>query len=406
MSLRRMAGLALALSMAIVPYTLWPVGASASGGTLFAITGPGQSVLSRVDPVNGTITPLTADLGGPNQGQLGTITGDPATHRIFAVRTTVSFDNNGNFLVTNEVLTIDSQTGQVLTVSPDIGKPVSQIAFDSISGVLYLMSFNAVYRLNPTTGATALVANLGDLGPTIMSMVVLPGGNTMLINSESAGFGNSDQILSVNTQNGTVTTGPQLTQLVRIVAYDANAGALVGASECCPRQLLRIDPVTGAETPVAAFSNSNDQGLQFAMAVDPSSNTVFMDLQTFTGFTSTESQIVTVNDQSGATGVSPLINDIVWSEYFEPVVMTAESIKSDVRQALASGGITQAGVAESLLAKLNAASAARSRGQCSTASANYRAFLNDVKAQTGKDISAGTANTLSIDAQYLMAHCP
>jgi len=86
--------------------------------------------------------------------------------------------------------------------------------------------------------------------------------------------------------------------------------------------------------------------------------------------------------------------------------MTAESIKSDVRQALASGGITQAGVAESLLAKLNAASAARSRGQCSTASANYRAFLNDVKAQTGKDISAGTANTLSIDAQYLMAHCP
>jgi hypothetical protein len=93
--------------------------------------------------------------------------------------------------------------------------------------------------------------------------------------------------------------------------------------------------------------------------------------------------------------------------YFEtPVVITPESIKADVRSALASGAITNAGVASSLLAKLNAAETARSRGQCMTAGNDYRAFIAEVNALRGKMVAAATANQLMSEARFLVTNCP
>src|SRR2546421_9259720 len=103
----RIRGTLAAVSVALVPLLLQPANAGAtSPGTLFAVTGPNQSVLSRLDPVSGTITPVE-DLAGPDQGQLVSITGDPATHRIFGFRTSVSIDQNGGFIVKSQVLTIN-----------------------------------------------------------------------------------------------------------------------------------------------------------------------------------------------------------------------------------------------------------------------------------------------------------
>ena len=60
--------------------------------------------------------------------------------------------------------------------------------------------------------------------------------------------------------------------------------------------------------------------------------------------------------------------------------VTPESIKDDVNQFLQSGAIKNHGKANSLLAKLNAAAAARARGQCSTAANIYQAFINELRA--------------------------
>jgi hypothetical protein len=87
------------------------------------------------------------------------------------------------------------------------------------------------------------------------------------------------------------------------------------------------------------------------------------------------------------------------------IIVTAESIKSDVKKFLASGAISQNGE-KSLLAKLDAAASARARGQCATANNIYNAFINELKAQSGKKISAQAAAIMIADALYLIAHCP
>jgi hypothetical protein len=88
------------------------------------------------------------------------------------------------------------------------------------------------------------------------------------------------------------------------------------------------------------------------------------------------------------------------------IIVTAESIKGDVNQFLASGKIDNAGIATSLLAKLDAAEDARTRGQCNTADNIYNAFIQEVMALSGVHIDPTAASILIADAQYLIAHCP
>ena len=86
------------------------------------------------------------------------------------------------------------------------------------------------------------------------------------------------------------------------------------------------------------------------------------------------------------------------------IVVTAQSMLDDVTQLQASGAITLNG--NSLLAKLNSALASRARGQCGAAGNVYAAFVNDVKAQTGKGITPAAAAILIADALYLETNCP
>ena len=88
------------------------------------------------------------------------------------------------------------------------------------------------------------------------------------------------------------------------------------------------------------------------------------------------------------------------------IIVTAASIESDVTQFLAAGAIKNKGEANSLLAKLDAAAAARARGQCSTAANLYQAFINELLAQSGKGVDATAAAIMIADAQYLITHCP
>jgi hypothetical protein len=88
------------------------------------------------------------------------------------------------------------------------------------------------------------------------------------------------------------------------------------------------------------------------------------------------------------------------------VVVTANSIKDDVTQFLQDGSIKNNGLANSLLAKLNAAQKNREKGNCTASANQYQAFINELEAQSGKGIDADAAQIMIGDAQFLIANCP
>lgn len=88
------------------------------------------------------------------------------------------------------------------------------------------------------------------------------------------------------------------------------------------------------------------------------------------------------------------------------IIVTAASIEDDVNQFLAAGAIKNNGLANSLLSKLDAAAAARARGQCSTAANLYQSFINELQGQSGNGVDATAAAIMIADAQYLITHCP
>jgi FIMAH domain-containing protein len=88
------------------------------------------------------------------------------------------------------------------------------------------------------------------------------------------------------------------------------------------------------------------------------------------------------------------------------IVVTADSIKDDVSQFLDADKIRNGGLAKSLLGTLNPAAAARSRGECATASNQYGAFIRELEAQAGNGVDAVAAAIMIADAQYLIANCP
>lgn len=416
LDLRRALGVIGAVVMALVPFAALPstAGADASTGTLFAITGPNQSTLSRLDPGTGAVAPIE-DLAGPNQGQLGTMTGDAATHRIFAVRTSVVFTPPSQIDISNELLTINTVTGTVF-VSPPVNVPVGDIGFDSATNTIYVLGTTGLFKVDPVSGATSVVATGAKLGISccgVESMAVVPAGHTIYVNDEAFdpnSGANTDQIVTVDTSTGAVASSPVVPGAVRIIAFDSGNGELFGLTDCCAHELVRLDPGTAAETNVALFGTDPNQSMTFAMAIDPNSHTVFADLQSFDAFgANMQDEIVSVNDESGAVGFSPPIaNDAVWSQYFEvpAPVITAATVSTEIQADQASGAIANAGVATSLLSQLATATAARGRGQCTTAANVYQAFVNYVNAQSGKAITRAAASQLVSEAMVLARSCP
>ena len=87
------------------------------------------------------------------------------------------------------------------------------------------------------------------------------------------------------------------------------------------------------------------------------------------------------------------------------IIVTAQSIIAEVKYFRSIGAITQ-DEATSLIQKLNAAAAYRAKHDCKDANAVYHNFINELRAQIGKKVTAQAANILITDAQYLIAHCP
>jgi hypothetical protein len=406
MAARRVGAVIVAL-VALIPLAVQPLPAAAAGtGTLFAITGSTGAMLSRVDPTSGTVTPIV-DLSGPDQGQVGTITGDPFTHRIFAVRTSVTFVPPGAIFIHNELLIINSQSG-AFTIAGDVNRSVGQIALDQSTNSLYVIGSQGIFRLDASSGATTLVSSLGNVGGSILSMAIDPGSHNIYVDNitEMPDGSRSSQILTVNPQTGAVSSSPALDQTVRMITFDSSASGLFGVTNS--DDLVRIDTSLGTETVVGNLDNGTPSIYPTGITEDPTTNTIFVGLQ-ISFDPSTSGQLVSsMNDQTGVLIASPAPSDTILAMYFEPVVVgvTPASLRADLQAAIASGAIDNAGVAKTLLAELDAAAAARTRGQCKTAGNTYQQFINDLKAQSGKHVSAAAATQLAGEAQFLITHCP
>ena len=88
------------------------------------------------------------------------------------------------------------------------------------------------------------------------------------------------------------------------------------------------------------------------------------------------------------------------------VVATAGGIIREVDRFATEGKFKNAGIPNSLRAKLVAASSARDRGQCATAANIYDAFLSELQAQLGTGVDMASGLILRSDAAYLKTVCP
>jgi hypothetical protein len=84
------------------------------------------------------------------------------------------------------------------------------------------------------------------------------------------------------------------------------------------------------------------------------------------------------------------------------VVATAQSLEDSVKRLYAEGMISKPDVYNSLLFKLDSIQMAIGRGQVKSAINQLQAFINLVKAQKGKAITADAANLLITDAQWVI----
>lgn len=408
---RRLAGIATAAAFVVLPLAVQPIVVSASSsGTLYAISG-NQDKLDTVDSSTGTLTQLSDLSVAGADAQTAGMAGDPVTHRIYAIRTVVTFTSTGiNFEI--QLLTINAVNGAILA-KPDVsGSPLQSLVFDPTTSTLYGFNGAKVLRLDPATGAQTTLATVADpsVSTGVFSMTIAPAAHTIYVADDEAFAvdGNSfTQVTAVDTRTGALTVGPHLSQLVRSVVYDEGSGSLDGVTDCCPINAVSINPATGAVNVLATVGDSNTIQPYWLTEVAVADSFV-LDAATFDSLSGVETDtLFSVNDQTGAATPSAALAQPVASLLFMPsVTITSETLTTDVKSAFAGGLITSAGVENALLSQLGAAGDARSRSQCAVASNDYQAFISTVQAQSGKTIAAASAGRLVGEAQYLQANCP
>jgi hypothetical protein len=230
-----------------------------------------------------------------------------------------------------------------------------------------------------------------------------------LANSADASFNVTTSVLA-GTDNSNAFTNSR-------TIFDV-AGNFTTRGPLGPNMVDKKPPVVGISSPTATqYTHSSTLTLNFSVT---------------DGTGSGVNTITPTMDGSGTIGGSPITNGMtinllttlpLGSNTFAvgatdnvgnpnsasvtfTIMVTAQSMIDDVKQFFASGAISDPAVYQGLLDKLNAALAARNKGNCKTAGNNYSAFISQVQGQIGKGITAQAAAILIADAQYLIAHCP
>ena len=297
-----------------------------------------------------------------------------------------------------------------------------ELAFDTSTKTLFGFTGFGIVKVDPATAALTTFATVGrGFGAFVYQLALSSSSHKICLSQEDMSLPsptNPTQIFTIDTTTGAVSGGLVLDTSVRWIVADG--GNLFGITDHA-LNLVAINATTGATTFVANFGLIINSFIPSGPTVDPATHTVYVDISIFNQVF--QDHVFSVNDQTGIETSSVIFGQFLTSMTFEaPPQITPESIKADVRTALASGAIDNAGVATSLLAKLNAAADARASSAasssrltgCATAANIYQAFINEVIAQSGgtassttrTHIAAATASQLISEAQFLIAHCP
>jgi len=185
------------------------------------------------------------------------------------------------------------------------------------------------------------------------------------------------QNLSLDNSGPIITiTNPQSIQYVHssslILSYNTNDGSGSGLNNFTPK-------MDGATT-------LSGHGLQSGQSINLLTE-LSLDMHTFS---------IEAVDNLGNSRTSSVIFAIV---------STPDSIRNDVTQFFASGDISKAGEENALLKMLDGASMTLSKSDCTAANKIYTAFINQLKAQSGKSVSPSAALIMIADAQYVISHC-
>jgi hypothetical protein len=86
------------------------------------------------------------------------------------------------------------------------------------------------------------------------------------------------------------------------------------------------------------------------------------------------------------------------------VSATVDTLLASIKRFVAEGKIDNSGIQNSLVKKLQGVQDAVKKGQIVPAINKLQAFINEVRAQSGKHITTDAANQLIADAQWVIAH--
>jgi hypothetical protein len=162
-------------------------------------------------------------------------------------------------------------------------------------------------------------------------------------------------------------------------------------------QYTRLDPITIA---YGATDPTPGSGLSGAPTATFDGQTLTSNPQTFPALfwqPLGTTNVLTVNAQDIAGWSSTT------SLSFQ-LVVTLASLRGTITELRRLGEIDSDGIAQSFLAKVDAAIAAAGRGQANVARNQLSALLGEVSAQSGKHVTARAAQLLTGDIQYVQAH--
>jgi hypothetical protein len=122
----------------------------------------------------------------------------------------------------------------------------------------------------------------------------------------------TNQLVTIDSVTGAVSASPLDHALTGLV-FDPSTGTLFGfTAECCPAQIVTVDPGTGVETHVADLAG---ESFSF-MALAPSSHSIYLDAESFVSLPPTNS-IATVSTANGAVSQSANLSTGVRSLAFD-----------------------------------------------------------------------------------------